>query len=145
MTKTPAFWDSSALVPVCVDVLASPQARTLLRAFPPVVWWGSSVEVYGAICRLHRGQEIRDREKQVAVTRLRSISLSWREMLPDDQLRDLALASLEKYPLRAADALQLGAALTWCQQRPSRRTFITADQRLAEAARSAGFSVPAFP
>ncbi|MGB7281448.1 MAG: type II toxin-antitoxin system VapC family toxin [Candidatus Acidiferrum sp.] len=103
------------------------------------------MEIYGAICRLHRSQEIRDREKQVAVTRLRSISLSWREMLPDDQVRDLALACLEKYPLRAADALQLGAALTWCQQRPSRRTFITADQRLAEAARFTGFSVLALP
>ncbi|MGA2099042.1 MAG: type II toxin-antitoxin system VapC family toxin [Candidatus Acidiferrum sp.] len=145
MSKTPAFWDSSALVPVCVDVLASPRARTLLRAFLPVVWWGSTVEIYGAICRLHRSKEIRDREKQVAVTRLHTISLSWREMLPDNQVRDLALAILEKYPLRAADALQLGASLTWCQGRPTRRTFITADERLADAARAVGFAVLAFP
>ena len=145
MSHTPAFWDSSALVPVCIDEQASPRARILLRAFVPVVWWASSVEIYGAICRLHRNQEIHDREKQAAIARLRSISLGWREMLPDDRIRDLALDSLEKYSLRAADAFQLAAALAWCQQRPSRRTVITADQRLAEAARSVGFSVLAFP
>lgn len=145
MSNTPAFWDSSALVPVCIDEQASARARILLRAFVPVVWWASSVEIYGAICRLHRNQEIRDREKQAAIARLRRISLGWREMLPDDRVRDLASDSLEKYSLRAADALQLAAALAWCQQRPSRRNFITADQRLAEAARSVGFSVLAFP
>jgi len=141
VSKTPAFWDSSALVPVCVDEQASPRARILLRSFDPVVWWASSVEIYGAIYRLHRNQEIREREKQPAIARLRILSLGWREMLPDDHVRDLALDCLGKYSLRAADALQLAAALVWCQQRPARRTFITADHRLAGAARSVGFSV----
>jgi predicted nucleic acid-binding protein len=86
-----------------------------------------------------------DQDQQGAVSRLRLISSGWREVIPDDNLRDLAADALDKHSLSAADALQLAAALTWCQQRPSRRTFITADQRLAEAARSSGFTVLAFP
>jgi len=76
---------------------------------------------------------------------LRLIGSGWREVIPDDKLRDLAMDALDKHSLSAADALQLAAALTWCQQRPSRRNFITADQRLSEAARSVGFSVVTFP
>jgi len=43
--------------------------------------------------------------------------------------------------LRFADSLQLAAALTWCQDRPSRRTFISGDERLSKGAIAAGFSV----
>jgi hypothetical protein len=57
----------------------------------------------------------------------------------------LALQLLIEYPLRAADSLQLAASLTWCEQRPSRRTFLSGDQRLSHAARSVGFSVLEFP
>ncbi|MGD0346635.1 MAG: hypothetical protein ABSA85_07765 [Terracidiphilus sp.] len=48
---------------------------------------------------------------------------------------------LELYPLRAADALQLAAALEACENNPSGLAFITADQRLADAARQTGFLV----
>jgi hypothetical protein len=48
---------------------------------------------------------------------------------------------LARYPLRGADSLQLAAALTWCQARPAGRNFICGDQRMSEAARSAGFAV----
>lgn len=145
MIRTPAFWDSSALVPLCTNQRTSPQAQACFRKFSAVVWWSTVVEVRSAICRLHRHQDITDQDQQGAFARLRLLESGWREVLPDDQVRSLAADSLEKYALSAADALQLGASLSWCQQRPSKRTFITADQRLAEAARSAGFSVLAFP
>jgi predicted nucleic acid-binding protein len=103
------------------------------------------VEIHGAICRLRQNQEISDIEKQASLMRLRTLRFGWRELVPDDSLRELARGALEKYPLRAADALQLAAALTWCQQRPRKRAFITADQRLAQAARSAGFNVLTLP
>jgi predicted nucleic acid-binding protein len=41
--------------------------------------------------------------------------------------------------LRAADALQLAAALEWSQDVPQGRVFLTADQKLREAALMAGF------
>jgi antitoxin (DNA-binding transcriptional repressor) of toxin-antitoxin stability system len=56
-------------------------------------------------------------------------------------VRELATQSLDKYSLRASDSLQLASSLIWCEQRPSRRSFICGDHRLAEAAESTGFSV----
>jgi predicted nucleic acid-binding protein len=143
--KPPAFWDSSALVPLCANQATSPQAQVCYRRFSVVVWWSAFVEIRSGISRLYRNRQITDRDQRGAVSRLRLISSAWREVLPDDNLRDLAVDALDKHSLSAADALQLAAALTWCQQRPTRRTFVTADQRLAEAARSTGFSVVSFP
>jgi predicted nucleic acid-binding protein len=143
--KLTAFWDSSALVPLCIHEAGSRQAQLYLRKFDMVVWWGSFVEVHSAICRFHREHVIDDANKQGAVARLRLLSRGWREVFPDDQVRDLAAESLDNHVLRAADALQLAASLTWCQKRPSRRNFICADRRLAKAAASAGFSVLEIP
>ena len=145
MRKTTAFWDSSALVPLCIHEVGSPRAQFYLRKFAPVVWWGSLVEVHSAICRLHREKEITDIHKQGAVARLGLLSRGWREVVPDDQLRDLAVNALDQYSLRAADSLQLAASLVWCQQRPTKRSFICGDRRLAEAAHAQGFSVLELP
>jgi len=106
-----------------------------------VVWWGSLVEVHSAICRLHRDQEITDLDKLGAAARLRLLSRGWREILPGDQVREFATQSLDLYSLRASDSLQLASSLIWCEQRPSRRSFICGDRRLAAAAASTGFSV----
>jgi hypothetical protein len=38
-----AFWDSSALVPLCIQENTSRQVRSHLRKFAPVVWWASLV------------------------------------------------------------------------------------------------------
>ena len=145
MKKTTAFWDASALVPLCIHEAASRHAQSHLRRFAPVVWWGSLIEVHSAICRLHRKKEITDLDKKGAVARLRLLNGGWREILPGEQIRELATQSLDKYSLRGADSLQLAAALTWCEQRPSRRTFICGDHRLSEAAELAGFSVLKLP
>jgi len=45
------------------------------------------------------------------------------------------------HPLRAADALQLAAALEACEHQPKGFVFITADRRLADAAKETGFTV----
>lgn len=129
------------MVPLCIHEAASRQAQIYLRKFAPVVWWGSPVEVHSSICRLHRDKAITDLEKQGAVARLRLLTDGWREVVPDDQLRQLATELLDKHSLRAADSLQLAASLIWCQQHPSKRSFICGDFRLAEAADAAGFSV----
>jgi len=141
MKQATAFWDASAVIPLCIHEAASRQAQVYLRKFAPVVWWGSLIEVYSAICRLRREQAISDFDKQGGVTRLRLLSRGWREVVPDDQLRELAMESLDKYSLRAADGLQLAASLIWCQKRPSRRNFICGDRRLADAAKGTGFTV----
>jgi len=141
MSKGAAFWDSSALVPLCVHEVTSRQAQSRLRKSMPVVWWGSPVELHSAISRLHRLGKLKDAEKQGALSRLALLSRGWREILPGDPLRDLAMRLLEAHELRAADSFQLAAALIWCQQRPARRTFVCADHRLSKAAEAAGFTV----
>lgn len=141
MSKQPAFWDASALVPLCIHEMASRQAQSHLRQFLPVVWWASRVEVHSAVARLHRLGKLKDPEKKGALSRLDFLGRGWREILPSDPLRDLATRLLDGYELRAADSLQLAAALVWCREKPARRTFICADQRLSRSATDAGFSV----
>lgn len=141
MSREPAFWDASALVPLCIHENTSRQAQLQLRHSLPVVWWASSVEVHSAVARLHRQGKLRDVEKNGALARLDLLSQAWREILPSDSLCDLARQLLDTYELRAADSLQLAAALTWCQHRPARRAFLSADQRLSKRATAAGFSV----
>jgi hypothetical protein len=80
-------------------------------------------------------------EKQGALSRLTLLRRGWREILPNDALRELAGRLLDVYALRASDSLQLAAALTWCQQHPAQRKFICGDQRLGDAAVAAGFAV----
>lgn len=141
MSQELAFWDASALVPLCVQEITSRQAQSQLRNSAPVVWWGTSVDIHSAIARLHRLGKLTDVEKKGALSRLALLSRGWREILPTDPLRDLARRVLDLHELRAADSLQLAAALTWCQQRPAKRTFVCGDQRLSKAAAFAGFSV----
>jgi predicted nucleic acid-binding protein len=118
MTEEPAFWDASALVPLCVEESNSRQAQLQLRQCLPVVWWASSIEVHSAIARLYRRGKLRDAEKKGVLARLDVLSQAWREILPSDSLRDIARQLLDTCELRAADSLQLAAALTWCQHGP---------------------------
>jgi predicted nucleic acid-binding protein len=105
------------------------------------VWWASTVEVHSAISRLLRNGAIDAAAVDGAFARLDKLGQIWREILPEDSLRDLACRLLDMYPLRAADSLQLAAALVWCQQRPAGRTFVCGDKRLSHAAEAAGFTV----
>lgn len=139
------FWDASALVPLCLQENSSRFVRQQLRKYAPVVWWGSEIEVYSAICRLYRRKEINDRERAGAATRLQSLKEAWDEILPGEDLRKSAERLLEKHPLRAGDSLQLAAALVWCGGRPAKRVFLCADERLSAAARVEGFSVVELP
>jgi len=141
MKRATAFWDASALVPLCVHETATAVATLHLRKLAPVVWWGSPIEIQSAICRLHRERTLTDAGKQAAVARLEMLSRTWREITAGDQLRELALALLHRHPLKAADSFQLAASLIWCDERPSRRRFVCADQKLSKAARSLGFVV----
>jgi predicted nucleic acid-binding protein len=144
MRKTTAFCDASALVPLCVHETTSPAAYAQLRMFLPVVWWGTLVEIHRAIRRAHLTGKLNDREMAKALFRLDLLSRGWREILPGDAVRDSARQLLDGHDLRAADSLQLAAALVWCQQRSTRKSFLSSDRRLLQAARDRGFSVVEF-
>jgi predicted nucleic acid-binding protein len=136
-----AFWDSSALIPLCVQERTSNQVRALAKKFAPVVWWATTLEIHSAIARLHRSSMLDDDARQAALNRLSLLSRGWREVLPTDRLRTQAGVLLDTYSLRAADSLQLASAMIWCQQRTARQRFISSDLRLSHAAAQAGFAV----
>ena len=135
----PAFWDSSSLVPLCVRQQSTPVARALSKQYGIFVWWAAPVEISSAFTRLLRMGQLTPTgrvQAQVALDELRS---NWREVLPSDDLRNQAERLIDRYPLRAADALQLAGALTWCIGRPKGRVFISGDSQLLNAARQLGF------
>lgn len=136
-----AFWDSSALVLLCVQQPGTPQAEAWAERYTLTVWWAARVEMSSAIARLHRFGTLHLAARVAAMEDIQFVSESWREISPADEVRDLAIAVLDRYPLRAADSLQLAAALIWCRNRPAGRTFICADDRLCDAAAQAGFTV----
>ena len=140
-SKASAFWDSSALNPLLVSEPTSQWARAMATQFTPVVWWATPVEIHSAIARVHRSGRLDDLARKLALNRLVEMRRDWLDILPSDAIRDQAQALLDLYPLRAADSLQLAAALAWCRNRPTGRTFLSAATRLAEAATAAGFTV----
>jgi predicted nucleic acid-binding protein len=74
-----------------------------------------------------------------AQARLHRLRQGWSEIQPREGLRTQAESLLDRYQLRAADALQLAAACTWTMNHPNGRAFISADEQLLKAARMMGF------
>ena len=109
--------------------------------FRQVVWWAAAVEVSSAIARGERERVLKPPDTAIALELLAALGREWQEIIPSDEVRDLAKAILAGHSLRAADALQLAAGLVWCREKPKGRMFLCADERLCEAAEQAGFSL----
>jgi predicted nucleic acid-binding protein len=60
VNRTTAFWDSSALIPLCVHEQTSNKVKRLAKQLAPVVWWATTVEIHSAIARLHRSGALDD-------------------------------------------------------------------------------------
>jgi hypothetical protein len=137
-----AFWDASAIVPLCCSQAASAEGRRLRRELKRmVVWWGTPLEARSAFARLVRGGHMTPDERLVAVRLLGQLRSAWDEILPTEKLRSLAEDLPDAHQLRAADAAQLAAALVWCRERPKQRPLVCLDGRLRTAASELGFSV----
>ena len=137
-----AFWDSSAIVPLCCAQVATVQTRRLLKQLDGIVaWWGTPVEVRSAFARLAREGELDELQRTGAIASLDQLHRLWDEILATEAVRAFALALPDDYALRAGDAWQLAAALVWCRERPRGRSFVCWDKRLAKAAAEVGFTV----
>lgn len=141
MTIQDAFWDTSALVTLCVTQHGTARALTLYGQYALTVWWATPVEIASALARLLRLGEIDASAHAKAGKQADGLATTWTVVEPAPPLRLNACALLDLYSLRAADALQLAAALTWCEGTAKGRVFIAADRRLAEAAQASGFLV----
>ncbi len=136
------FWDTSAIVPLLVEEAGSERVRLLASEDGDlIVWWATQVEAASALARLGRNPGWSPNDSRLALSRLHALERSWTEVLPSSEVRGHARRLLLRHPLRAADALQLAAALTWAQARPDEHEFVCLDGRLQEAAAGEGFTV----
>jgi uncharacterized protein len=76
-----------------------------------------------------------------ALDATRVLSESWHEIVPSDAVPRTAERLLRTYPLRAADALQLAAAVVAADHNPASLEMVCLDERLRLAARREGFTV----
>ena len=137
----PAFWDTSAIIHICVPGQSAAAAKRLLSQHAVVVWWTARVEVRSVLERLRKESALSPKAYEASTARLDALLSSWREIQPTEPVRELACIQLERFNLRAADSLHLAAALVWCNQKPRGKLFICNDTRMSEAARQAGFTV----
>lgn len=136
------FWDTSAVVPLCVSEPASQRISRILKEDESmVVWWASRVECVSALAR-------RVREGSLAATAIRqsmiildSLADTWSEVEPVPAVRSAAERLLRVHPIRAADALQLAAALLWAGSSPRDHVIVCLDQILRDAAAREGFTL----
>jgi len=135
------FWDASAIVALCLDEDRSTQADELLRDDTGITaWWATPVECASAFARARRNGRLSQADEQAALEILDTLASAWYEVQPGFLVRSHALRLLRIHPLRAADALQLAAALVWAGSPPA-GAIVTLDERLGEAARLEGLEV----
>lgn len=136
------FWDTSALVALGVDEPHRQRAVDVLEADDQMaVWWGASVEYVSALSRRERDGSLTTDEVDQHLVYFRALSQGWYEVQPGQRIKDLAQRLLRVHPLRAADSLQLAAALAVAEQDPTNIGFVCFDTRLNHAASREGFKV----
>jgi predicted nucleic acid-binding protein len=139
--KPAAFWDSSALVTLCVKQAFTVQAQSLESKYGMVVWWSTPVEILSALARMLRAGQMTEVQFSQAKVEADRMANLWQRMEPTQEIAARARNLLELHALRVADALQLAAAMEWCEGRPRSFVFLTFDRRLQEAARLTGFNL----
>lgn len=136
------FWDTSALVPLLSEEDSTAGIRRLLVEDGDVlVWWATRVECASALARRGREGRLGRRDAILGEERLRRLAQHWTEVAATDRVRAIAERLLRVHALRAADALQLAAAVVGSDDRPAALALVTLDDRLAEAAEREGFRV----
>ena len=136
------FWDSSAIVALIVDEPLRQGTRRILDSDPRLaVWWGTSIECVAAVARREREKRHAPEQTHGILGRLDELAAVWDEVQPDVRLRALARRLVRVHPLKAADGLQLAAALVAAEDEPGSVGFVSFDQRLNEAAAREGFSL----
>jgi predicted nucleic acid-binding protein len=136
------FWDSSAIVPLIVAEASTEAVQAIAEDDPVMcVWWATQVECVSALTRLERDDAMTEATMITALERLDSLVQTWHEVQPIVALRGAARRLLRVHNLRAADALQLAAAVVAAEGLPATLEIVTLDARLAAAARREGFAV----
>ena len=135
------FWDASAIIPLLAD---EPARETVLRWLEEdaeiLTWWGTPVEIASALARVKEDRVSSD-AVEAALATARQLADAWHEIVPSTSVRRTAERLLRVHSLRAADSLQLAAALIAADHDPATLEFVCLGERLASAARREGFRV----
>lgn len=130
------------MVPLLVAQQSSAEADRWLGDDGAIaIWTLTPVEVTSAVQRLLREGAMSERQADDAARRTDELVRACQVVVDVEAVKLRAARLLRLHPLRAADALQLGAALAWAVGHPERRIVHTLDARLAAAARREGFTV----
>jgi predicted nucleic acid-binding protein len=136
------FWDTSAVVRLLVaDASSAPIMREYELDPEVIAWWATEAECVSALARLERDDSLTAASMAEGLRRLDGLARAWREVQPVTAVRTTAIRLLRVHPLRAADALQLGAAIVAAENHPASLQIVTLDERLAQAAEREGFAV----
>lgn len=136
------FWDSSAVVPLLVNEPKTRAMTGLLRSDRECwTWWATRTECLSSLHRRMRAGELNGAQLEISRQRLLRFDQAASIVIPSEAIRARADRLLSLHPLRAADAFQLAALLAAAEERPAELSFVTLDERLADAARREGFSV----
>jgi predicted nucleic acid-binding protein len=136
------FWDTSAVVPLCVIEPSTGTVKSILTTDASIiVWWATRTECVSALHRQTREGSLHIEDERQARHVLRQLAGAWTEVQPSEILRETAERVLAVHLLRAADAFQLAAALHWCQRQPSNREMVSFDVQLRDAAYKEGFTI----
>jgi hypothetical protein len=99
------FWDTSAIVPLCVSEPVTPDVRRIASGDTAlVVWWATRTECVSAFARRRREGQLAASAERQARRVLLALAAEWSEVLPGDPVRERAERLLGVHPLRAADA-----------------------------------------
>jgi uncharacterized protein len=136
------FWDSSALVALIVEQAGTARVRGLRgEDVEMVAWVLSDVEIRSAMERLRRDGVLTSEQARIDLEDSRRVWEQVRVIDLVDAVKRRAMRLLSVHALRAADALQLGAALLVADDDAHSLELVTLDARLAEAAHREGFRV----
>jgi predicted nucleic acid-binding protein len=134
------FLDTSALVKLYVQEPGTDRLLPLIADQPDNRFAVLAVSVVEIRSAIRRRQRAGDLDAGVATAILESVQSHMatyfiRQML-NDPVIDTALEMIDRYALRAYDAVQLGGCLVLCGITAEAFTFVCSDHRLLEAARS---------
>ena len=136
------FWDSSAILPLIVPENATEMVKEIAAGDCSLVyWWGTPVECCSAFARLRREGYLTIAIEQACRAQLNDMVEYWAEVEPSSEVRACARRLLLRHALRAADSLQLAAALIWIGLQAEGAEFVCLDKRLRDAAAAEGFTV----
>jgi uncharacterized protein len=135
------FWDSSAIVSLVIEETRTTGLRAMREEDPEqTVWCLTEVEIASALARRER-EGLGEKPLEAARVDIGKLVGGWRPVTAFDLVRARALRLVRTHALRAADALQLAAALIASEERPESLPFVCLDDRLRDAARREGFTV----